>query len=370
MHPNTETQSVESACTTHAEILASHSTEITADDAVLVIAPHAAEELVVALYEEIARRGATAMTVTKNPRFERAYLHAADEFHVEPNLLAAMEQSDVVVTIRGATNTHETSDVDPETRAAYESARQEIREERLESRWVTTQYPTAADAQAASMSTEEYRGFVWNAIDRDWDEQGRHQQRLVDRLDDAAEVRIRTANGTDLSMSVDGMEVVNDYGQHNMPGGEVSTAPVVDSVDGTVVFDKPLIAQGHELRNVSLTFADGVVTDYAAELNEDVLTAVLDTDPGARRIGELGIGMNRDITEFTYNMLFDEKMGDTVHLALGQAYQQTVGEGRVRNDSAIHMDMIVDMSGESLVEFDGEPVQRNGAFVFEDAFDE
>ncbi|SFL34769.1 Leucyl aminopeptidase (aminopeptidase T) [Halogranum rubrum] len=361
---------MESALRTQAEILASHSTDIGAGDAVLIIAPHAAEDLVVALYDEIARRDATAMTVTKNPRFERAYLTATSEPALEPHLLSAIERSDVVITIRGATNTHETSDVDPTKRAAYESARQAIREARLASRWVTTQYPTPADAQAASMSTAEHRAFVWDATNRDWDEQGRQQQQLVDLLDAAADVRIATGNGTDLSMSVAGMRVVNDYGQHNMPGGEVSTAPVVESVEGTVVFDKPLVAQGHELRDVSLSFVDGVVTEYAAERNEDVLAAVLDTDAGARRIGELGIGMNRDITQFTYNMLFDEKMGDTVHLALGQAYEQTVGPAHVRNDSAIHMDMIVDMSDDSVIEFDGEPVQRDGTFVFEDGFQE
>lgn len=349
----------------HAEILATHSTAIDRGDAVLIIAPHRATDLVVALHREIAQRGATPMVVSRNDRAERTYLHLVDEIHTEPHLLAAMEQSDVVINIRAAGNTYETSDVTPETRSELDSARQPIREARLAARWVTTQHPTPADAQAAAMSTAAHQDFVWNAIIRDWDEQGAHQEQLVTLLDAAATVRIVSGEGTDITMSVDGMEVVNDYGQHNMPGGEVSTAPVVTSVDGTVAFDKPLMAYGREVTNVLLTFEDGVVVESAAERNEDVLDAVLNTDEGARRIGELGIGMNRAIDRFSYNMLFDEKMGDTVHLALGQAYDQTVGPNRTRNESAVHMDMIVDMQTNSYIEFDGELVQRNGTFVFE-----
>ena len=353
----------------HAEILASHSTEIMDGDAVLIIAPPAAGDLVIALYEEIATRGATAMTITRDQRFERAFLQNAEAFTTEPHLLAAFEHSDVVITIRGAQNTAELSEIPPETQTALEAAQQPIQEERLSTRWVTTQYPMSADAQAASMSTDAHETFVWNAINRDWDEQGRHQEQLVDLLESTSTVRIVSGTETDLTMSIDGMEVVNDYGQHNMPGGEVSTAPVVESVTGTVLFDKPLLTHGREINDVSLTFEKGEVVEHTAAEHRDVLTAVLETDVGARRIGELGIGMNRDIDRFTYNMLFDEKMGDTVHLALGRAYEQTVGPNRTRNKSAIHMDMIVDMSEDSRIEFDDEVVQRNGTFVFEDGFD-
>ena len=353
----------------HAEILASHSTDIQDGDAVLIIAPSAADELVIALYEEIAARGATAMTITNDPRFERAFLQNTETFTTEPHVLAALEHSDVVITIRGAQNNAELSEIPPETQTAYEAIQQPIQEERLSTRWVTTQFPMPADAQTASMSTEAHKTFVWNAINRDWDEQGRHQEQLVDLLESTSTVRIVSGDETDLVMSVDGMEVVNDFGQHNMPGGEVSTAPVVESVTGTVLFDKPLLAHGREINDVWLTFENGEVVEYSTAQHRDVLTAVLGMDVGARRIGELGIGMNRDIDRFTYNMLFDEKMGDTVHLALGRAYEQTVGPNRTRNESAIHMDMIVDMSSNSFIEFDDEVVQRNGMFVFEDGFD-
>jgi len=133
-----------------------------------------------------------------------------------------------------------------------------------------------------------------------------------------------------------------------------------------VLFDKPLYHQGREVEGVYLEFEDGEVVDHAAEKNEEVLTEVLETDEGARYLGELGIGMNRDIDRFTYNMLFDEKMGDTVHMAVGRAYEDTVGEENEQNDSAVHVDMIVDMSEDSRIEVDGETVQEDGQFVFEE----
>ena len=144
------------------------------------------------------------------------------------------------------------------------------------------------------------------------------------------------------------------------------TAPVPSSVEGTVQFDKPVYRRGQEILDARLTFEDGEVTAYAAAKNESLLGEILATDAGARRVGELGIGMNRDIDRFTYNMLFDEKMGETVHLALGLAYKETVGPDVVFNDSAVHVDMIVDMSEDSYIEVDGEVVQRDGRFRFED----
>jgi aminopeptidase len=193
---------------------------------------------------------------------------------------------------------------------------------------------------------------------------------MVELLDDASEVRIVSGDTTDVTMSVDGMVTENDYAEKNLPGGEVFTAPVVDSVEGEVLFDKPLMAQGREIEAVRLVFEAGEVVEFEAAKNEDVLAAVLDTDAGASRLGELGIGMNRDIDRFTYNMLFDEKMGDTVHMALGRAYEENVPDDRERNDSAMHMDMIVDMSEDSRIELDGEVVQRDGVFVFEDDFED
>jgi aminopeptidase len=234
---------------------------------------------------------------------------------------------------------------------------------------VLTQFPAPADAQNAEMSTEAYEEFVWSAIGKDWEAQHEHQQQMVEKLDAGEEVRLVSGDTTDLTMSVAGMTTINDHAKNNLPGGEVFTAPVPDSVEGEVLFDMPLVHEGHVVEDAFLRFEDGEVVEHSASKNEDVLTDVLNTDEGARRLGELGIGMNRDIDRFTYNTLFDEKMGDTVHLAVGKAYDECVPEGVTTNQSATHVDMIVDMSEDSFIEVDGEIVQRNGTFRFEDGFE-
>ncbi len=355
----------------HAETLVDHSTNVGPDDEVLVRGHPAAEDLVVAVAELCGDRGANISVRLTSSRASRAYRRAIDVDDISRSevSLASVREADVSIGIRAATNTFETSDVPPEKSTELAAANKEIQDLMMEKRWVGTQYPAPANAQDAEMSTDAYESFVWNAVNKDWEAVRRHQQQMVEILDPASEVRIVSGDTTDVRMSVDGNPTQNDYAEHNLPGGEVFTAPIPDSVEGEVLFDKPLMAQGREVRDVRLRFEDGEVVDHAAAKNEDVLTAVLNTDAGASRLGELGIGMNRDIDRFTYNMLFDEKMGDTVHMALGRAYDDTVGDGNEGNDSAMHMDMIVDMSEDSYIEVDGEVVQRDGTFVFEDGFE-
>ncbi|QCC58675.1 aminopeptidase [Natrinema thermotolerans] len=356
----------------HAEIIANHSVDLEEGDNVIIDAHPVAEDLVVALHEVIGDRGANPITTSQRTgkRQQRAYLRASDEeFETPDHELALVENTDVYIAIRATDNMTQTSDVDPETQAAHQQAHRPILEERLSKRWCLTQYPAPANAQLAEMSTEGYERFVWDAVNKDWDAQREHQENMVEIMDPAEEVRIVSGDTTDVTMSVEGNPTLNDHGEHNLPGGEVFTAPQPDSVEGEVLFDMPLYHQGREITDVYLEFEGGEVVDHSAAKNEDVLTEVLNTDDGARRLGELGIGMNRDIDQFTYNMLFDEKMGDTVHMAVGRAYDDTVGEGNEANDSAVHVDMIVDMSDDSFIEVDGEVVQRNGTFRFEDGFD-
>jgi len=352
----------------HAEILCDYCTEIQAGDNVIVKAPPVAEDLVVALHEVIGEYGALPTWWARSSRTSRAYLRAVDEEALETKShdLAAVEEADAVIIVQGSTNTKETSDVDSEMMSAAGAAHQPVLDARIDTRWVGTQYPTPANAQEAEMSTEAYEDFVFDAMTKDWDSQKEFQAEMVDILDDASEVRIRSGDTTDVTMSVDGMDAANDHGKINLPAGEAFTCPVPDSVEGTVLFDKPLVVKGEELTDVRLEFENGEVVDYETAGNDAVLGAILDTDEGARRVGELGIGMNRDIDRFTYNMLFDEKMGDTIHLALGKAFEECVPDDREFNESAMHLDMIVDMSEDSFIEVDGEFVQENGQFVFED----
>ena len=356
----------------HARIIVDHSTGIEAGDNVVIDAAPVADDLVTALYEVLADTGANPLTVRERTgtRFRRAYLRNYDgDFDTPSHERALFEEMDVYVAIRSDRNVTETADVDPETTSNYGRARKPLRDERLSKRWCLTQYPAPAFAQLAETSTEGYENFVWDAVLKDWEAQREHQQQLVEILDGADEVHITSGDTTDIRMSIAGNIPINDYAEHNLPGGEVFTAPVVDSVEGEVLFDKPLYHQSREIEAVYLRFENGEVVDHAAAKNEDVLTEVLDTDDGARRLGELGIGMNRDIDRFTYNMLFDEKMGDTVHMAVGMAYDDTVGKENRVNESAVHVDMIVDMAEESQIEVDGDVIQRNGRFVFEDGFE-
>ncbi len=353
----------------HAEVIVDHSVDLDAGEHVVIDAHPRAEDLVVALHELIADRDAHPLVVQDRlgERYQRAYLRNADsEFDLPEHLMALYEAMDVYVAIRGSDNVTETSDVDPAVSSAYQQAQKPLLDERLSKTWCLTQFPTSSHAQLAQLSTEGYENFVWDAVNKDWDAVREHQSQLVDVLDGADEVRIRSGDETDLRLSIDGNPALNDYGENNLPGGEVFTAPLPTSVEGDVHFDKPLYHQGREVTDVRLTFADGEVVDHAAAKNETLLTEVLNTDDGANRLGELGIGMNRDIDRFTYNMLFDEKMGDTVHMAVGRAYADTVGEGNEQNESAVHVDMIVDMSEDSEIVVDGERIQENGRFVFED----
>lgn len=355
----------------HAEIIVHHCTGIERGDDVVIKAPPAAEDLVVALHEQIGDRGADPVVVSANGRAVRAFVQACDaeDFSRSGHLLALLDAADVFIGIKGTTNTKETVDVDPEKGATHATVQKPLLDAKMDMRWVGTQYPAPGNAQAAEMSTAAYADFVWNAILRDWDAQRRHQEKLVDILAAADEVRIESGRATDIRMTVDGMTVENDYGEINLPGGEVFTAPVLDSVEGEVRFDKPVHVQGREIQDAWLRFESGTVVEHRATKNEEMLATLLNADAGARRVGELGFGMNRDITRFTNNTLFDEKMGDTLHLALGRAYERTVPDGGERNDSAIHQDMILDVSEESTITVDGETMYSDGSFVFEGDFE-
>ena len=353
----------------HARLIVEQAVEIESGDEVLLNVPPEAEDLAVALSEKLGERGAKPFVNGMSGRTRRAFMRAMDpeDFQEPADTLAAMvEEVDVIIAVRADANTNETGDVPPEKNSAYAKVMQPLNEAMLEKRWVLTQHPATGNAQQAEMSTPAYADFVYDAMLKDWDAQREFQEHMVEILDAGSEVRIVSGETTDITMSIDGMIGVNDTVGENLPGGEVFTAPVPDSVEGEVLFDKPLLAQGREVEDVRLVFEDGEVVDHEAGKNEDVLTAVLNTDAGARRLGELGIGMNRDIDRFTYNMLFDEKMGDTIHLALGRSIDESVGPDCEGNDSAMHLDMIVDMSEDSFIEVDGERVQEDGTFVFDE----
>ncbi|MFC7202976.1 aminopeptidase [Haloferax namakaokahaiae] len=357
----------------HAEVLVEWSARIESGDDVVVSVGEGAHDLAVAVADALGERGANVVTTYASEEVQRAYLLAHDgDFELPEHELALYEAADSVLFLGAPRNTTATADIPSETKQAYGRAMVELREARMETDWVSTVHPTRALAQQAGMSYEEYTDFVYDAILRDWEELADEMAKMKEALDAGSEVRI-VKEHTDLTMSIEGRTAVNSaasvaYDSHNLPSGEVFTAPVETSVEGEVFFDVPMTLEGARVENVHLTFEDGEVVDFSADAGEDELASILETDEGARYLGELGIGMNRGIDRFTNSILFDEKMGDTIHLAVGRAYDACLPEGEEGNQSAVHKDMITDMSEDSRIEIDGEVIQRNGTFRWEDGF--
>jgi aminopeptidase len=354
----------------HAEIIADHCLDIDAGDEVLVLAPPPAEELVLGLYRVLGERNAQPTWITATSRGRRELLRAADveQLPSAEILLSAAESADAMVNVRASRNHAEQSDVSQEAQMARQRSLEDAFDVIRSLDGVLTQHPTPAAAQQAEMSTPAYEEFVRSAVGKDWDAQGEHQAQLLELLEGTDEIRITVGDETDLTLSVEGMNPINDTGEENLPGGEVFTTPRPESVEGEVVFDLPVQQRGRVIEDAHLVFEQGEVVEFSAARNEETLAGILDTDDGARRLGEIGFGMNRDIDRITKNMLFDEKTGDSIHLALGRAIDESVPEGEEANESAVHVDMLFDVSEDSEVRFDGEVVQRDGRFVFEDGF--
>ncbi len=233
-----------------------------------------------------------------------------------------------------------------------------------ELRWCGTLFPTRAHAQEAGMSLADYEDFVYRAclLDRDdpaaaWREVHREQQRIIDYLARRDVIRI-VAPDTDLTYRVGGRTWINSSGARNFPSGEVFTAPHEDSASGTVRFSYPALRFGNEVEDVRLTFRDGRVVEATAARGQAFLEAMLELDPGARALGEVAFGLNYGITRFTRNILYDEKIGGTMHVALGQAYPDSGGTNR----SALHWDLICDLH-EGRVYADGELCYADGRFT-------
>jgi aminopeptidase len=377
----------------HAEVLVDWSARVEAGDDVVVSVAEDAHDLGVAVAAALGERGATVTTLYGSDELSRAYLKGAEAgvdgngdgddgdtvptFDDDPAVdRVIFEAADVYLRIGGGRNTTATADVSSETRQAYATARKGVREARMDTDWVSTVHPTRSLAQQAGMAYEEYQDFVYDAVLRDWEALADEMAQMKAVLDAGEEVRIVTerddAPDTDVTMSIAGRTAVNSaasvaYDSHNLPSGEVFTAPY--DTEGEAFFDVPMTIDATRVRDVRLVFEDGEVVDFAAGAGEDALASVLDTDAGARRLGELGIGMNRGIDRFTDSILFDEKMGDTVHMAVGRAYDACLPNGESGNDSAVHVDMITDVSERSRMEVDGEVVQRDGTFRWEEGFE-
>jgi aminopeptidase len=327
-----------------------------------------AADLAAALHRAVLARDAWPFVTLEPPGLAAdLYRHAQDRHRTEPppTHLAMAGALDAIVHIEAPANTNELAGIDPTLVAQVATARRPVQEATLRLRWTGTILPTPALAQQAQMSTGEYAAFVNRALFLDrpdpaqaWRDLSATQEALVQRLSSATEIRIE-AEGTDISLGVAARTWINSDGRHNMPSGEVFTGPHERSATGTIRFSVPTGPRGVTVTGVELTFTDGEVVSARADRGDEYLQAALATDPGARYLGELGIGTNAGIDRATGHILLDEKMAGTVHLALGRSYPETGGT----NDSALHWDLICDLRDGGRLSADGEPVVENGALV-------
>jgi aminopeptidase len=329
--------------------------------------------LIRALYRHMLERGAHPLPRVWLPGLDEIFYSTASEAQlaaVSPVDRLLLEEFDARVTIMSSPNTRALTNVPPERLTRHQTAYRPLfegmmdRVSRGEFRWCGTAYPTDAYAQDAEMSLREYAEFLYRAcgVDREdcvegWRALSREQAEMIDFFRGKRTVRI-VGPDTDLSFSIEGRTFVNCDGRENLPDGEIFTSPVEDSVEGHIRFSYPVCEGGREIEDIRLEFEKGVVVRASAAKNEDYLLRVLDTDEGARRVGEFGIGNNPGVDRFTRAILFDEKIRGTIHLALGLGFPEAGG----RNRSAIHWDMICDLRGGGKILADGDLFSRDGEF--------
>ena len=346
----------------HAEILVDYSCEVKEGDHVVVVVEDHGQQLAHEIVKKVAERGGTTVIIQRSPAMERALLDAAPDKYVgnfPDHLFEMIKKTDVYIKIQSTANTRAMGNVSSEKLIKYQLMQKPLKKEILKRRWCGTLFPTKALAQEAGMSLPEYEDFVYGATIRDWKKESELMYKVKAIVDQGKTVDIEGVD-TELTMSIEGRVAVASTGKHNMPSGEVYTAPVDDSTNGSIYFDIPLVYMGSLIEDVQLTFKDGVVVESSASRNEGLLKKLLKTDAGSNKLGELGIGTNRGITTFTHNILYDEKLGDTIHLALGNAYKECNGV----NESAIHIDIVKSLKNGKLL-VDGEILQKNGKWSWE-----
>jgi aminopeptidase len=357
-----------------ARILVGYSTRVREGNLCVIQSTTTGEPLVQSVYEEVLRAGGHAIVQLSPEGAGAAFYELASDEQLEwisPTSEWIMENCDVRIAIMADANTRELSGVDPAKQALVQKARKPLMDTSLrraadgDYRWVGTLFPTNAYASEAGMSLARYEDFYYAAClatDPDpleaWHRNSEEVRRLADWMDGREEVRV-TAPRTELTFNVSGRRFIPSVGEHNMPDGEFFTGPIEDSVEGEICFSFPATYGGREVAGVRLRFREGKVVDASADSGEEFLLEMLDVDEGARRLGEFGIGANYGISTATKEILLDEKIGGTVHMAIGTSYPETGGT----NDSAVHWDMVCDLRTGGSIVVDGEELQRDGRFV-------
>ncbi len=345
-----------------AKILVRYSVRAKRDDVVLIRTSEAGKPLALEVFREALAAGAHPQMSVIFEEAGEIFLREAAGHQIRHfpriRLLEARNVSSYVsihapINLKGLSGTHPKRQVE---RARVLRPVQEWILKRV--RWVIVNFPTPALAQEAEMSLEEYERFLYAACNQDWKSFRKEMTRVARVFEKGDKVRL-VGRDTDLAFRIRGRRFVVAAGENNMPDGEIFSTPWEGSVEGKIYFDFPCIYAGREISGVRLWFKKGKVVKAEAEKNERYLHTLLETDPGARMTGEFGIGMNRRIRRFSNDILFDEKIGGTIHLALGRAYPETGGT----NKSAIHCDLIKDLRRQGEIHLDGRLIQRKGRFL-------
>lgn len=358
-----------------AKVLVHYSSELKQGDLVCISGDPIGMPLIEAVFEEVLKSGGHPFWLPRSEVLEDLFLELASDEQLDylsPLRMHHVETIDVHINLWADLNTRSQSRIDPARQARMSKTNEPYFERFLERtahgdlRWVGTQYPTLASAQDAEMSLRQYEDFVFSAGKLQladpaaaWRALREQQKRVCDWLNSKAEVRFRSPNGTDLTVNLEGSTWINCAGEDNFPDGEVFAGP--QGVEGIVQYSFPAVNMGREVHGVRLVFRDGVVVDASASKGEDFLHAMLAMDEGARRLGEIAIGTNYSITEYTRNTLFDEKIGGTFHAALGAGYPESGSS----NKSGLHWDMVCDLREGGTIEADGELFHKDGRFIFD-----
>ncbi len=356
-----------------ADVLVNYSVNIQPGDWVVVRSHVLALPLVHEVTRRVLRAGGNPMVTLSDDSLPEIMLQESNDAQLQwisPLEQMSLAQADALIVLSASDNTRALSGVDPRRQQIQQAARRELmgiymqRSAEGSLRWISTQYPCPAFAQEADMSLREYEDFVFDATFvtqpdpvQAWRDVFQRQQRLVEWLDGRRQIVIQAANA-DLILSIEGRSFINDHGRHNMPAGELFTSPVEESVNGWVRFTYPAIRAGREVDGVEFKFEQGRVVQATARKNQDFLLSQLDIDAGARYLGEWAIGTNYRINRFTKSILYDEKIGGTMHMAVGRGFP----EAGSRNVSALHWDFICDLRSDSEIRVDGDLFYKNGEF--------
>ena len=346
-----------------ADILVNYSLKVKKGERVLInSSSELAKPLVLEVYKNVLKAGGHPFVNIAFEEISNIFYNLASREQLLdfPKVrLFEARNMDCIVNIRASVNKRALSNVDSKRIAERSKVLKSISEVIVnEKRWVLCNFPTNALAQETDMSLAEYEDFLYSATNIDWEKVRKEEMKLKRVLDKGNVIRI-VGKGTDLTLGIKGRKAIPCFGERNMPDGEVFLSPLESSAEGEIYYDLPAIYQGKEVLGIRLKFKKGKVVEASAEKNEKFLMAMLDTDKGARYLGELGIGVNYGIKHFSKDILFDEKIGGTVHLAVGRSYKDAGG----KNESAIHWDMIKDLRNGGAIYVDGKMIQRNGRFL-------